>query len=39
LQSADKKYRTCSACDGEGYVMEQMTSRRGGYNYAKDGDV
>ena len=39
LQPADKKYRTCDVCDGEGCELEQMTSRRGGYDYVKDGAV
>lgn len=39
LQPADKKYRTCDVCHGEGCVMEQMTSRRGGYNYVENGSV
>lgn len=39
LQPADKKYRTCEMCDGEGCVQKQMTSRRGGYDYVKDGGV
>lgn len=39
LQPADKKYRTCNVCEGEGCVQKQMTSRRGGYNYTENGAV